>query len=639
MSRPWVRFFTVLGLLGFSCGIVLLAWCTYDLPDTDKVKPLELKPSITILADDGTLIARYGGMKGDVVNVKKLPQYVPAAVLAIEDRRFYDHFGIDPLGLLRAMYTNVRAHHWVQGGSTITQQLAKNLFLTPDKTLRRKVQEAVLALVIEYRFTKDEILSAYLNRVYFGAGAYGLDAAAKTYFDKRATDLSLWEGAVLAGLLKAPSKYSPASNPKLAAARAKTVIHAMQEAGYISPDMARQEIGRAKMRLATSASGELNKYFGDWIIDQIDSYVSNTDRDLIVHTTFNPQLQLLAESRQKAFFAQVKPNEKISQLGMVTMGLDGAVLSMIGGTDYGGSQFNRATQAMRQPGSSFKPFVYMAALEAGYKPDDMLDDSPITTGKYRPKNYGDKYYGAVSMTQALAFSLNTATIKMLQAVGVDRLIDVTQRLGFSEKFKPELATGLGAGETTVLEMTNAYTEIANGGYAIWPYGVTRIEDDKGRVVYSHEQPQAMRIFNPRDVTNLDGMMEQVVAQGTGQAAQLSRGHVAGKTGTSQDYRDAWFVGYTNRFVTGIWMGNDDNTPMEKVSGGKYPARLWHDYMEEAINVDVKAYAPELAREPQDNGFMSVLDRWTNSSDTDKRPNRSGGFMGQFNGSDVPVYNQ
>ena len=646
-QRPFVRFLMACGLFCFAAGIVLLAWCCYDLPSTDDVKPLELQPSITILAADGSLIARYGGMKGDVIGVKRLPSYVPAAVLSIEDRRFYDHFGIDPLGLARAMYINVTRHHWVQGGSTITQQLAKNLFLTPDKKLRRKVQEAILALIIEHRYSKDTILSAYLNRVYFGAGAYGIDAAAKTYFGKPATDLTLWEGAILAGLLKAPSKYSPANNAKLAAERAKTVIKAMEESGYITHDMAKQELKNDKIHLATAGSGDLSHYFTDWVIDQVDSYVSNANRPLTVRTTFIPQLQLLAESRQKALFAQVKPKEKISQVGLVTMGMDGAVLAMIGGTDYNGSQFNRATQAMRQPGSSFKPFVYMAALEAGMQPSDMLLDAPITEGSYHPKNYENKYLGNVTMTEALALSLNTATIRLLQNIGIGKLLDVTRRLGFSQKFPPELSVGLGADETTLLEMTNAYAEIGNGGHAIWPYGVISITDDAKHVIYAHEPPQGEDIFSARDVANLDGMMEQVVAQGTGQAAQLSRGHVAGKTGTSQDYRDAWFIGYTNKLVTGVWMGNDNDTPMERVSGGKYPARLWHDYMEEAINVNVPAPAMQASRRASgDDGFSKVLGRWTSGDDDDDDDDDNGDprrrhklFGGHISGSDVPVYNQ
>jgi penicillin-binding protein 1A len=617
----------MLGLWGLVGLVLLISWCAWDLPSADKVKPFEVQHSITILAADGTLIARYGGLKGDPVSVKQLPPYVSAAVLSIEDRRFYDHFGIDPLGLARAIVTNIRARRWVQGGSTITQQLAKNLFLTPDKNLRRKIQEAMLALWVEHKFTKDEILSAYLNRVYFGSGAYGIDAAAKTYFGKPATDLTLWESAVLAGLLKAPSKYSPSSNPRLARERAKTVIAAMEEAGYIDKNMEKQELREAKIHLASAAAGDLNRYFGDWVTEQIDSYVTAADRDLVVHTTFNPQLQLLAEQNEKEMFKGPKPPQQISQAALVTMAPDGAVLAMIGGKDYEESQFNRATQAQRQPGSAFKPFVYLAALEAGYHPDDMLLDAPITSGAYRPKNYDDKYFGQVTLTQALAHSLNTATVRLLQQVGIAALLDVAQRFNFSHPFAPELATGLGADETTLLEMTNAYAMIANGGYSIWPYAVLTIEDTAGNVLYEHEDTTHAPMFNGRNIAELDGMLQQVVAQGTGQAAQLSRGHVAGKTGTSQNYRDAWFIGYTNRFITGIWMGNDDDSPMDKVSGGKYPAHLWHDYMEQAINVDVPSYARNMPRSAGFDGFSRMLQRW------------SSGDIHDFNGSDVPVYNQ
>jgi penicillin-binding protein 1A len=613
------------GLWGFAGLMLFLGWCALDLPSADQVKPFAVQHSITILAADDSIVARYGGLKGDAINVKQIPPYVSAAVLSIEDRRFYDHFGIDPLGLLRAIWTNIRARRWVQGGSTITQQLAKNLFLTPDKNLRRKVQEAMLAIWIEHKFTKDEILSAYLNRVYFGAGAYGIDAAAKTYFGKPATDLTLWESAVLAGLLKAPSKYSPSSNPRLARDRAKTVIAAMEEAGYIDKEMEKQELREGKIRLTEGAAGGQARYFADWVSEQIDSYVSAADRDLIVRTTFSPQLQQLAEAHEKEFFKGLK-HENIQQAALVTMGPDGAVLAMMGGRDYEESQFNRATQAQRQPGSSFKPFVYMAALEAGYQPEDRVVDAPFTSGSYRPSNYDDKYYGQVTLTQALAYSLNTATIRVLQQVGVGALLDVAQRFNFSKSFKPELSTGLGADETTLLEMTNAYAMIANGGYAVWPYAVLSIEDAQGNILYQHEEPVHAQMFSARSIADLDGMLEQVVAQGTGKAAQLSRGHVAGKTGTSQNYRDAWFIGYTNRFITGIWMGNDDDTPMDKVSGGKYPARLWHNYMEQAINVEVPSYARHMSWGDVGDGFSRMLQRW------------SGGDLRDFHGNNVPVYN-
>jgi penicillin-binding protein 1A len=544
----------------------------------------------------------------------------------VEDRRFYDHFGIDPIGLARAMYSNVRARRWVQGGSTITQQLAKNLFLTPDKKLKRKVQEAVLALMIEYQHSKNEILTSYLNRVYFGSGAYGIDAAARTYFGKGAREVTLWEGAVLAGLLKAPSRFSPSANPKLARDRAKTVLKAMEAAGYIGKDMKTQETNNAKITLAGASSGALNRYFADWVINQVDSYVSNTERDLVIRTTFSPELQLLAEQRQKELFAQLRPEDKVSQAALVTMGMDGAVLAMTGGVDYTESQFNRATQAQRQAGSCFKPFVYLAALEAGYGKNDIIDDSPFSAGSYSPKNYDNSYHGPVTMTDALAFSLNAATVRLLQQIGVSRLIDVAQRLGLSNKYRPELSTGLGSGEAPLIEMTHAYAEIANGGHAIWPYAVLSVEDREGNVLYRRENNETMRLFAPRAVQALDDMLVQAVARGTGQAAQLSRGHVAGKTGTTQDYRDAWFIGYTNRLVTGIWMGNDDNSPMKGVTGGRYPARLWRSYMEDAINVRVPSFAPRM-QGGGDSAFSRMLNRL------------SSGNFGGISGRDAPVYNR
>lgn len=624
--------------LGFICGlwcfagvVLFVAYCVADMPDTSEVNPMDIRPSITVLAADGSLIARYGGLKGDVVNAEDLPPYVVAAVLAVEDRRFYDHFGIDPIGLARAMYTNIKARRWVQGGSTITQQLAKNLFLTPDKKLKRKVQEAVLALIIEYQHSKNEILTSYLNRVYFGSGAYGIDAASRTYFGHGAKEVTLWEGAVLAGLLKAPSRFSPSSNPKLARDRAKTVLKAMEAAGYIGKDMKAQETKNAKITLAGATTGALNRYFADWVINQVDSYVSNTERDLVVRTTFSPELQLLTEQRQKELFAKLKPEDKVSQVAIVTMGMDGAVLAMTGGVDYTESQFNRATQAQRQAGSSFKPFVYLAALEAGYGKDDHIDDSPVSFGSYRPKNYDNRYYGEITLTDALAQSLNVATVRLLSQVGVSKLLDVVQRLGLTNKYKAELSTGLGSGEAPLIEMTQAYAEIANGGHAIWPYAVLTVEDKEGNVLFQREKTDTMRVFEGRDVRELDDMLVQVVARGTGQAAQLSRGHVAGKTGTTQDYRDAWFIGYTNRLVTGIWMGNDDNTSMNNVTGGKYPARLWRSYMEDAINVRVPSFG-ERMRGNSDNPFTRMLNRWSSGD-------FGGSFGGRFSGRDEPVYNR
>jgi len=578
----------------WGVGIFLSAavYFCYDLPDIDDVRPLEIKSSIAVLANDGTLIARYGGLQGDVIRINDFPTPLIEAVLSVEDRRFYRHFGLDPLGLARAVWTNIRARRWVQGGSTITQQLAKNIFLTPDKTLRRKVQEALMAFQIERKFSKNDILTAYLNRVYFGAGAYGVDAAAKTYFNKPATRLTLWESAVLAGLLKAPSRFSPAANPELARKRAIVVLGAMADAGYLDAKTAAREIKSARPAPAGAATGDHNRYFSDWVIDQIDSFITTTDGDIVVKTTLDPKMQALAVARQKDLFKKIKPADKTGQAALVTESPEGAVLAMVGGVDYRTSQFNRATQAERQPGSAFKPFVYLAALENGFEPDSPVEDAPITAGGYRPDNYDGKYFGTVTLTQALAKSLNTATIRLLQAVGVDRLMDVAARLGFSGELRPELSTGLGAAEVTLLEMTNAYAIIANGGIAVRPYAVLSIRDGRDQLLYQHAELEYSRVFSGRDIKELDGMLAQVVAQGTGEAAQLSSVRAAGKTGTTQNYRDAWFLGYAGNLVTGIWMGNDDDTPMRRVTGGKYPARLWRDYMNEAIQVEVPKFTPE-----------------------------------------------
>ena len=625
-SKKHARLFVGVAAFGFAAFVSASIYFLYDLPDIDKAKPFESKPSIVILANDGTIIARYGGLQGNALRMKDFPPYLVKALLAVEDRRFYSHMGIDPWGMLRAMLTNIRAGHWVQGGSTITQQLAKNLFLTPDKTLRRKVQEALMALQIEHKYTKDEILTAYLNRVYFGAGAYGVDAAARTYFSKPATDLTLWEGAVLAGLLKAPSRFSPATNPDLARHRAEVVIEAMKDAGYLDAKKSAREIRNAKRPAVAVLAGGQNHYFSDWVLSQIDSFVTETDGDIIVKTTLDPKLQLMAEEKQKDLFKKIKKQDKVSQVALLTEAPDGAVLAMIGGVDYKMSQFNRATQARRQPGSAFKPFVYLAALESGFNPDNMIEDAPIKEGDYQPENYDDKYYGTVTLTQALAKSMNTATVRLLQLVGVDRMVDVASRMGFTSTIKPELSAGLGADEVTLLEMTSAYAVIANGGHSVWPYVVLSIKDGHDQILYQHTELERPQVFSGQVMTALDGMLQQAVAQGTGTAAQLSHGHVAGKTGTTQNYRDALFLGYTDNLVTGVWMGNDDDTPMNKITGGKYPAQLWHDYMNEAINLDIPKFVPEAVSSDTNLEFSGMLERWSSepiveedSDYTDIRP--------------------
>lgn len=609
-GKKLTRLAMLIAVWGLIFGFVMLLWFTYDLPSIDNVKPLDTKPSITILARDGSLIERYGGLKGNTVEVQNLPAHTIAAVLSIEDRRFYDHFGIDPFGLARAMWVNIREGGFVQGGSTITQQLAKNLFLTPEKTIRRKVQEALMALWIEQKFTKDEILSAYLNRVYYGAGAYGIDAASQTYFNKPASKLNLWESAVLAGLLKAPSRYSPATNPQKAKERALTVLAAMQDAGYISDHRREDETAQAEIVLDSKNTDNNNRYFTDWVIDRIDNFITVSDRDLVIKTTLSPRLQELALQSQKDFIKTWTEDQAVSQMAMVTLSPDGSVLAMVGGTDYSKSQFNRATQAQRQPGSAFKPFVYLAALETGFKPSDKIKDEKIRYGDYAPENYDGTYRGDVTLTEAMALSLNTATVNLLNDIGVAKLMDTAQRAGIQSTLKPELALALGVSEVNLLELTTAYAVLENGGHQIEPHAITEISDKDGNIFYLHTNNQYPQVFATRDIRDIQNMLRRVVTDGTARAAQIDNLNVGGKTGTSQEYRDAWFVGYTGNMITGVWMGNDDNTPMNHITGGSLPARYWHRYMSQTLSENIAVSAPPRMNDPGSGGFIDMLNNWT-----------------------------
>jgi len=612
----------------FIALLLFVGYFVYDLPDIENVKPLDTRPHIVVLANDGSKIASYGDNKSKNVELKDVPQHLIEAVLSIEDRRFYHHFGIDPIGIARAMVANVRAGHFVQGGSTITQQLTKNLFLTPDKTLRRKIQEALMALQIEFKYTKNEILSAYLNRVYFGAGAYGVDSAAHTYFNKDLKNITLWESAILAGLLKAPSRYSPATNPELAKERAQSVIESMKEAGYINKNSKVAVTETIRPNIA-SYNKALNNYFADWIINQIDSFVTTSDGGIIVKTTLSPKLQLLAEKNLVDLHNKISKSERVGQMALVTQAHDGAVLAMIGGADYKRSEFNRATQARRQPGSVFKPFVYLAALENGFKPDDEIMDEPINENGYRPENYDGRYYGKISLQKALQRSLNSATINLLKEVGFESLISVVERAGLDITINHELSAALGTNEVSLLSITNAYNIFSNGGKAVWPYAILSIENGNGEVLYQRTPFEYQQVFSSDNTERLNYMLEKVIdEEGTGYGAKYrTNSRLAGKTGTTQNYRDAWFIGFNDKYTTGVWMGNDDNSPTNRIAGGKYPAMLWRDYMMQAsyLNVpefvqqDLLSYEGGNYSEPEKdvsegvsegvNNFIDMIGKW------------------------------
>jgi penicillin-binding protein 1A len=587
----------ILGIWGFVGVGGLLIWFGHDLPDIQKLAQSTRKASVTLLARDGSLLATYGDLYGNVVELKDLPSHVPLAILAIEDRRFFHHFGIDVWGILRAIWSNYRAGGVVQGGSTITQQLAKifllseKLYSHTDRSLRRKIQEMILAFWLEAHFSKAQILVMYLNRVYLGAGAYGIDAAARKYFGKPARELTVYEAAVLAGLLKAPSKYSPTNDPELADERAQVVLNAMQEAGYLSRQSL-QDIYhmRAQARMATirdkTGSG---RYFADWIFEHLSEMLGQVEQDIVIQTTLDPRLQRKAENHLRTIMMTEGFAANAHQAALVAMTPDGAVRVMVGGIDYGKSPFNRAVQAKRQSGSTFKVFVCLAALEKGYTSHSLIRDDPLQIGGWRPKNYKWQSRGEVTLRTVLAASLNTPAIRLTKEVGLKHVQALARRLGLTSPQPDDLTIALGTGETTLLELTTAYATIANHGFGVWPYGITEIRTSGGKVLYKRHAPEAKRVIEPRHVVELCSMMQAVMHEGTGRRAALDR-PCAGKSGTSQHYKDAWFIGFTPDLVTGVWMGNDDGTPMEEVSGGKLPGELWHIFMSDVHNgVPVKHF--------------------------------------------------
>ncbi len=491
--------------------------------------------------------------------------------------------------------------------------MAKNLFLTPERSLKRKIQEVLLALWLENHLSKDQILTVYLNRVYLGAGTYGVDAASRKYFGHPARDLSTYEAAMLAGLLKAPSRFNPATDPDKARERAELVLDNMVRTGFLNVQDAK--LARSRPNRVVATNGGASRYFVDWLLERVSGYVPAGDRDLVVITTLDPVLQRRAESEIRAALDGPGRKSKVEQAALVAMAPDGAVRAMVGGRDYGRSQFNRATQALRQPGSAFKPLVYLAGLLAGLTPESRLPDAPVTVDGWTPRNFDGRYRGEVSLGQAMAESLNTVAVRVAEKAGYAKVVDVARRLGVTADLDATPSLALGTGEVTLLELTGAYAVFANGGRGVWPYGISEIRDGEGRVLYRRTGSGPGRVVAPKYVTAMNRMLMQVTEDGTGKSADLDRPN-AGKTGTSQNFRDAWFVGYTADLVTGIWMGNDDGSPTGKVTGGGLPAKTWHAYMAAAHTGVAVRSLPEtdLRVTPPQEGFWGRLMATLNGAD-------------------------
>ncbi len=563
-------------------GFLTLAYFAYNLPISDGFGGDGRRMSLLLLAADDEAFGSRGKFRGKTLGVQDIPADLMHAAVAIEDRRFYSHIGIDPRGMARAALTNLMAGGIRQGGSTITQQLAKVMFLSPERTLRRKLQELMLAFWLEHHLTKDEILVRYLNSVYFGAGAYGVDGAARRYFNKPVQGLTLSEAAMLAGLIRSPSYLAPTRNLTAAQERAEVVLGAMVRTGHLTEEQAAAARAEpAKPALPPDSSPGAN-YFADWIQTETRRQLGSLSADLAVETTFDPELQDLAERVVFEWLDAEGERGNVDQAGLVAMTADGAVLAMVGGLDYGSSQFNRATQARRQPGSVFKLAVYLAAFDAGLRPDSMFVDEPLEIDGWRPENYSGDYRGPVSLRTAFADSINTVAVQLAEQVGRDRVIGVARRLGIGGNLRPVASLALGSAEVTLLEMTAAYAAIAAGVQRVEPFGIRAIRGvhGRGKVIHRHKPPPDQRrgAVLPWKREEMVDLLMTTMRAGTGRAAAFGR-PAAGKTGTSQDYRDAWFVGFTADLVVGVWVGNDDARPMNGVTGGGLPARIWRDFME------------------------------------------------------------
>ncbi|WP_421951905.1 transglycosylase domain-containing protein [Pelagibacterium sp.] len=568
--------FTML-LLGGVAVAGIVVYYGQDLGSSSTWEVPQRPPNIRVLASNGQLLTNRGQTGGEAVGIHELPPFVGQAVVASEDRRFYHHFGVDPIGLASVGLEMIRAGGITRGASTITQQVAKNLFLTPDQTLGRKVQEALLAVWLEQNYSKDQILELYLNRVHFGSGSTGIEAAAQTYFGISARNLSLGQAAMLAGILPAPSYYNPRIHPERAAERQRLALANMVREGYITTEQAEAAAANMDANITTERVAGTEYYVADWVETLMNDYLGEVNEDVVVSTTLDWDLQKQAEFVIKEAVAAQGSELNFSQAAFVAMDTEGRIRALVGGVDYGQSTYNRAVTSRRQPGSAFKPFVYLAALQQGYTPDTLMVDEPLDYNGWSPENSNDRYVGPVLLRDALAYSINTVAARLAIDIGPENVVETAYRMGFSSNFQAVPAIALGTQEVSLLELTSAYTPFANGGYGVVPNVITRITTTEGEVLYEETPAGPGRILTDEQVGMMNDMLQTGVQAGTGTRAQLGNWPMAGKTGTSQRNRDALFVGYTASLVGGVWLGNDDDTPT-RVFGGQVPAQIWRDIM-------------------------------------------------------------
>lgn len=553
-----------------------LFYCYITMPDIKKAIKTTRQPMTVITADNGNEIKTFGNVYQDVVMIYDLPLHLIDAIISTEDRRFYSHFGFDFISFFRAMSINLISGRYAQGGSTITQQVAKNLFLTPNKNIKRKVQELMLALWLESKLSKDQILTLYVNRVYLGSGTYGISAASQKYFKKPASDLTLKESAVIAGLLKAPSRYSPLNDVERSEKRAKIVLQNMLDNSIITE---KQMEDALKTSLKTKHNNQVEgaKHFADWLYTEANEIVGERDLDIIVYSTLDQNLQ---EKTQKILNNAIAKNKNanVSQGAIVIMENSGAIKAMVGGVDYEKNQFNRAVQAYRQAGSTFKTFVYLTALDKGYKASDIITDEEISIGTWKPTNFSNKTYGKISLEFAFMHSLNLATIRLGNDLGLSQIAKTAQKIGINSPIYKNPAMALGTMQVNVLEVASAYATIANGGFRVFPYAINDIYTKSGENIFHKQDFELRRVIDDDKNKAMIKLLEKVITDGTGKKANISR-FAGGKTGTSNEHRDAWFVGFDDSHSVAVWLGNDDNSPMKKISGGSLPAEIWKEVMQ------------------------------------------------------------